>query len=264
MAEPRTQEHAHTGTSSKPSAPHEPAQDVPQFWIPSHVRACPSASGAVILDLKRNRYYGVGAKEAYTLFTFGQHPPAPSSALPWFEPPPLETRVRIAQHLTEAGFLSRSPPEPAFVDGHIELSGTLTSVGHEVAGFTRIHPGHFVRFLRACAWSRRALRSRTLFSVASEISETKHRSSATFDQQRAIALVCVFRRLRPFAFAAKDQCLFHALALVKFLSCYQVFPTWVIGVRARPWAAHSWIQEGSLVLDSNPEHICEYTPILTV
>ena len=65
----------------------------------------------------------------------------------------------------------------------------------------------------------------------------------------------MFRRLRPYAFAAKDQCLFHALALLKFLAYYNIFPTWVIAVRPTPWAAHSWLQLGNHVLDCNPEEI---------
>ena len=52
--------------------------------------------------------------------------------------------------------------------------------------------------------------------------------------------------------------------LVKFLASYQVHPTWVIGVRTKPWAAHSWVQQGTLLLDSNPEEVCEYTAILAI
>jgi hypothetical protein len=74
----------------------------------------------------------------------------------------------------------------------------------------------------------------------------------------------VFRRLRPYAFAAKDQCLFHALSLLKFLAQYNIHPTWVIAVRPTPWAAHSWLQLGTLVLDCTPEEISGYTPILAI
>jgi hypothetical protein len=45
---------------------------------------------------------------------------------------------------------------------------------------------------------------------------------------------------------------------------HALFPTWVIGVRARPWGAHAWVQQDKLLLDANPEQVCEYTPILTV
>jgi hypothetical protein len=89
-------------------------------------------------------------------------------------------------------------------------------------------------------------------------------SRSAFDEQRAVELVGIFRRLRPHTFAARDRCLFHSLALVRFMARHDVFPTWVIGVRAKPWGAHAWVQQGKLLLDANPEQVCEYTPILTV
>lgn len=266
MAESSTQEYARGGGIQHSSLATPNDQQGPsQYWMPAHVRACPTASGAVILDLKRNRYFGIGTKETRALFALEQNwSQANVHANQFLEPMPLDSALRLANHFVEAGFLSRDVPEATLTTGSIDLGGTLTSVGYEVGHSVSIGLEHFVRFLRACAWSRRSLRSRTLYSVACEISGAKQQPSQPFDAQRAVDLVCVFRRLRPFAFTAKDQCLFHALALVKFLSYYQVFPTWVIGVRARPWAAHSWVQQGNLLLDSNPEHVCEYTPILTV
>jgi hypothetical protein len=70
--------------------------------------------------------------------------------------------------------------------------------------------------------------------------------------------------LRPHTFAARDRCLFHSLALVNFLARHAVFPTWVIGVRARPWGAHAWVQHDKLLLDANPEQVCEFASILAV
>lgn len=226
------------------------------YWLPPHVRACPTTTGAVLLDLNRNRYIAIGSDEARALFTLTGRAT---------EPMPPETAARFAPGLLKAGLLSHEPnTDGPTTLGDIDLNSTLTSVGHQLNRSSPLRPSHIINFLRACAWSRRALRSRPLYSVACEISDSKRQSTQAFDKQRAIELVCIFRRLRPFAFTAKDQCLFHALALVKFLSFYQVFPAWVIGIRAKPWAAHSWVQQGTLLLDSNPEHICEYSPILVV
>ena len=108
------------------------------------------------------------------------------------------------------------------------------------------------------------MRSRTLYSVACEISEARTSDSEVVDLQRTIELVSVFRRLRPYAFEAKDRCLFHALALQRFLFRYGSYPTWVVGVSARPWAAHSWVQVEECVLDSSPEDVCAFTPVLAV
>ena len=78
------------------------------------------------------------------------------------------------------------------------------------------------------------------------------------------ALVSLFRRLRPFVFAAEGHCLLHALTLVKFLGRYGFNPEWVIGVATQPWSAHSWVQWKNFLLDTNPEKVCRYTPIMVV
>ena len=48
------------------------------------------------------------------------------------------------------------------------------------------------------------------------------------------------------------------------MSKYAFYPDWVIGVTTQPWAAHSWVQWGGFLLDTNPEKVCAYTPILMI
>jgi hypothetical protein len=240
-----------------------------EYWLPSHVRACSTATGTVLLDLRRNRYFGVGHKETIVLRSLAGNWDSPATTSASFasdaEPPPLQDAVRIADKLVESGLLSNSAPEPAaFTPTEVDLHSLLTSVGHEIDRKSSIRWRHILAFLRACTWARRAVRSRTLYLVAEDIGRQKNAAGAPFDADRAIELVGVFRRLRPHTFAARDQCLFHALSLVRFMASYNVHPTWVIGVRTKPWAAHSWVQHGTLLLDSNPEEVCEYTPILAI
>lgn len=239
------------------------------YWLPSHVRACSTATGTVLLDLRRNRYFGVGHKETTVLRSLAGNWDSPQTTSASFasdaQPPPLQDAVRIADKLVEAGLLSNSAPEPAaFTPTQVDLHSLLTSVGHEIDRRSSIRWRHIVAFLRACTWARRSVRSRTLYLVAEDIGRQKNLAAAPFDADRAVELVGIFRRLRPHTFAARDQCLFHALALVRFLASHDVHPTWVIGVRTKPWAAHSWVQHGTLLLDANPEEVCEYTPILAV
>jgi hypothetical protein len=238
------------------------------YWLPSHVRACSTTSGTVLLDLRRNRYFGVGRKETRVLSSLAanwQDTPASSTFTRDLDALPMEDAVRIADKLVEAGLLSKDAAEPAaFTPTVIDLNSLLTSVGHEVERKSPIRWRHIINFLRACTWARRSVRSRTLYVVAEEIGRKKNTAGAPFDAERAIELVGVFRRLRPHTFAARDQCLFHALALVRFLSAYDIYPTWVIGVRTKPWAAHSWVQQGTLLLDANPEQVCDYSPILAI
>jgi hypothetical protein len=237
-----------------------------EFWMPPHTRICVTATGAVLLDLKRNRYFGLGHREARSLSTLATNWSAAStpSGHP-LEPMLPDDAARLADALVKAGFLTPvapTEPGPSFVA--LESNAALTSVGHELSAATRLHLRHIIAFLRACIWAKRAVDARLLYSIACEVAANKARAPQTIDLERTIELVCVFRRLRPYAFAAKDQCLFHALALLKFLSYYDIFPTWVVAVRPKPWAAHSWLQLGSFVLDCNPEEICDYTPILAI
>ena len=237
-----------------------------EFWMPPHTRVCVTATGAVVLDLKRNRYFGLGFREARSLSTLAANwsDAATPGGYP-LEPMQPDDAARLADALVKAGFLtSVAPTEPGPGFAAIESNATLTSVGLELSAAVRLHLHHVVAFLRACIWAKRAVDSRLLYSIAREVAADKARAPQTIDLERTIELVSVFRRLRPYAFAAKDQCLFHALALLKFLSHYSIFPTWVIAVRPKPWGAHSWLQLGSFVLDCNPEEICEYTPILAV
>jgi hypothetical protein len=172
----------------------------------------------------------------------------------------------MADALINAGLLSREAPaeRTAFGGAPLDLSGALTSAGYELSRSASLRLAHIASFLAALTWTRRALRSRTLYSIACEVRDRKAAAHDDFDERQAIELVGVFRRLRPHTFAARDRCLFHSLALVRFMARHAVFPTWVIGVRAKPWGAHAWVQRGKLLLDASPEQVCEYTPILTV
>jgi len=254
------------GLQAATTTPEHGDQTAQRYWVPIHIRACSTTTGAVLLDLKRSRYFGIGRDELNVLARFAPHWPASYFAgTERLDANAADTNNRIANALFTAGLLTQNAPtEAGLPSREVDLSATLTSVGHQIEKSAPLQLAHVVNFIHACAWARRAQRARTLYSVATEISDYKSRAPQRFDTQQAIELVCIFRRLRPFTFTAQEQCLFHALALIKFLSHYRIFPTWVIGVRPKPWAAHSWVQEGSLLLDSNPEHVCEYTPILTV
>jgi len=237
-----------------------------EFWMPRHTRICVTATGAVLLDLKRNRYFGLGYREARSLSALATNwSDASTSAGNSLEPMQPEDAARLADALVKAGFLTPDAPTesgPSFTA--IDTGATLTSVGYELSAAPRLHLLHFIAFLRACIWAKRAVDSRLLYSIACEVAESKAGITHDIDLQHTVELVSVFRRLRPYAFAAKDQCLFHALALLKFLAHYNIHPTWVIAVRPTPWAAHSWLQLGTLVLDCTPEEISGYTPILAI
>lgn len=235
--------------------------------MPPHTRACVTATGAVLLDLKRNRYFGLGYREARSLSTLALNwSSATTQSGRILEPMPPDDAASLADALVKAGFLTSTAPTDEVLEFlSVDSNAELTSVAYELQPVVRLHLHNVVGFVRACIWAKHAVDSRLLYSVALEVARHKQLEAPNaVNVQLAIELVGIFRRLRPYAFAAKDKCLFHALALLKFLSYYNIFPTWVIAVRATPWAAHSWLQLGSLVLDCNPEEISGYTPILAI
>jgi transglutaminase superfamily protein len=237
-----------------------------RYWIPAHVRVCPLLASTILLDLRRNRYFGIGTKETRALSTLALNWNDANGSAATVEQLAPDAALAMADALVGAGLLCRDPPadREAFGGAPLDLSGVLISAGHELSRPTSMRPVHIANFLAALAWTWRALRSRTLYSIASEVRDRKAAADGAFDQQRAVELVGIFRRLRPHTFAARDRCLFHSLALVRFMARHDVFPTWVIGVRANPWGAHAWVQQDKLLLDANPEQVCEYTPILTI
>jgi hypothetical protein len=54
------------------------------------------------------------------------------------------------------------------------------------------------------------------------------------------------------------------MALNEFLSKYDFYPTWVFAVRARPFAAHCWLQHGDQALTDIPFNLRQMVPILVL
>lgn len=235
-----------------------------QYWTPHHIRIAVTPTGVVLLDLKRNRYLGLGVNNARELAALAANWSQVSNEAQPLEALSRDNAVARVAAFVQAGLLSCDPPDNAFATHPVDLSAQLGSIGLQQQALASIHLHHMIRFARACIWAKSALRSRTLYSIACEVSAAKARSVDAPDLQRTIELVCIFRRLRPYAFESHERCLFHALALLNFLLHYGVHPTWVIGVSARPWGAHSWVQLDNCILDASPEEVCTFTPILAI
>jgi hypothetical protein len=180
--------------------------DPRHYWIPAHVRVCPLLASTILLDLERNRYFGLGTRETRALSTLALNWREASTAAE-VEPLATDAALAMSDALIDAGLLSREAPSDraSFCGIPPELSGALTSAGHEVSRETSLRVAHIAAFLSALAWTRRTLRSRSLYSIACEVRDHKVAAGATFDAQRAIELVGLFRRLRPHAFAARDR-----------------------------------------------------------
>jgi Transglutaminase-like superfamily len=245
------------------------------FTIAPHVHVCVTGAGSVLLDLKRDKYLGLGREETESLAAVIDAWPKPTWDCPNDLTRSAVQGVRVNElciTLATDGILipasrdcetaadASDAPAP-------EMKRDWISIGDELEVEGRVTLKHVLNFATAFIWARCSMAWRPLFLTVEFIRKRKSCRRPEPDIPRVLelaALVDVFRRLRPVVFAAEGRCLLHALTLIRFLSRYGFYPDWVIGVATQPWAAHSWVQWDNFLLDSNPEKVCRFQPILVV
>jgi hypothetical protein len=235
-----------------------------RYWLANLVFVAQTRHGAILLDLRRNRYLGIGQAEARELERVVEDWPARSSDL---SPPSQRiAEQELIDSFSSRGFIRLGPHEPrAIPQASVRLDGELVAIGDEIDSDARTSIGHVAVFFYALIASFFVLRFRPIASVIQRIHMRRTaaiRNGYDFDWKRTSEFVSIFRRIRPYAFVAGGHCLLHALTLVRFLAHYNEFPRLVLGVKVDPWGAHSWVQHGNFLLDTNPEKVCGFTVIL--
>jgi Transglutaminase-like superfamily len=242
------------------------------YGIPAHVHICVTAEGSVLLDLKRDKYYGIGREETEILATVVQGWPRPSwESIRERNPVWITERANeLCLSMLESGLLIRTHGGvmgSGAVACRRDMKGDWISIGDELEVYRQVNWRDCADFVAAYLWARCSLAWQPFLATVEEVRARK--ANCALEKRpwhilQVAGTVDVFRRLRPLLFAAEGRCLLHALTLIRFLSNYEFYPEWVIGVTTQPWGAHSWVQWGNYLLDTNPEKVCAYTPILVV
>jgi Transglutaminase-like superfamily len=266
----------HVNVSDPPGGMQRPAtapmrcEIEPPLHIAPHVFVCVTGDGSVLLDLKRDKYLGLGRDETEWIAFAVEAWPKPIWDYP-NKPQAGDDQValrRLLALLIDAEVLSRD--EESVSAGRrsvVNMRVDWISIGDELEVDSRVTAGHAISFLKSYAEARASLAMRPF---ARTVERVRTRKAARGGEHRVCPalrvakMVDAFRRLRPFVFAPEGRCLLHALTLVNFLARYDFYPEWVLGVSTRPWGAHSWVQWGNYLLDTNPEKVCAFTPILVV
>jgi len=236
---------------------------LPEHYLVPHIYVCSTGNGVVLLDLRRDRYLGLTPLQSMSLQ--GIVPGWPTNNCD-ADVTPDEAKKSV-EELVTAGILTADPAcgKSAKPAAERNSSVSLTAIESEIEHSPPIHARDVINFMRACLSARISLKVQSFERVVDRVRRRRARNQRLpFPPQRAAELADTFRRLRTLTFTAHRRCLFHALALVNFLSYYDIFPDWVLGVRLAPFTAHSWVQEGQFILDATPEDVCFYTPILAV
>jgi hypothetical protein len=227
-----------------------------EFFLAPHVHFCCRGGAFVFLDLKQDDYTLVNGRAAAAL-----------------------------QQLSTQGHLNNAQPELADALEELVEGGLLTtdpnagksirSTQAEIAleplldpeAFSSIHPRltHLYHFIAACSIAAARLKWGHIENTVKSVERRKARRApaAHFDVNKARELTAIFRTLRSL-FPRDYLCLYDSLALLEFLARFDIYPTWVFGIRLEPWVAHCWVQQGKFVFNEEVEEAAGYTPIMTV
>lgn len=236
------------------------------YYLTDHVRFCEFDDGGVFLDLKEQQYYGISQAELQHLRSC------------------LRGCERASRYGTER---TRGDDEHKDIAETLERFRLLTRDSRKGRKFTpldirctesiplegidetdpSIHLVDITRFVRASFIGAFLLRFRSLEHIVWRVERRKRRAAHGESPENAMPLgklTKLYRRLTPLVFTTTEFCLRDALVLTEFLALYGVYPTWVIGVRTRPFGAHSWVQYRRLLLNDALEHVETFTPILAI
>ncbi|HEX7115775.1 MAG TPA: lasso peptide biosynthesis B2 protein [Steroidobacter sp.] len=244
------------------SRPDTEARDSRQYFLREYVHCCITGHAAVFLDTKHDIYLGMPLELAsYLSGLVASWPECDrTNAFP-------RDDVEMLTTLTEKGVLTvdRTLGKPAIPPSLPAVQQSLSS--WDTMDWKHIRARHVIRFLNAYVWTVASLRLRGLHYVLTALRERKERHSQRrheLDLDAARRLLAAFYHIRPFFYGKKGRCLVDSVTLLEFFAAHALHPTLVIGVRTRPFGAHSWIQHGPYVLNGTPEYVRAYTPILSI
>lgn len=233
--------------------------------LASHVRACQSDDQVILLDLRRNLYLGVGGRHLATLATAIDGWPSSCQPAEHLHVPAEEVAA-LAKPLIAQGLLTNQPVDHRPHEVIDEATASLNArdaVQRPTFGTRR-----FLRVIRSATTAALWLRFRSLLATTQAVTARRAHLGKHVSRPATLATVsdavAAYERLRPLVYTAQGRCLHDSLALVGFLAREGIFVRWVIGVQTRPFAAHSWVQIGGLVLNDQHEHVRRFRPIVVV
>lgn len=237
----------------------------PGYYLPKHVYACRTDEGVIFLDAKHDRYFGLGGAGVAALPRYIRNwVGGDASRCRGGETPASHLEVkRVADNLIDRGLLCNSWDEllPMHRASAPPLSMELPRAATEA--HRSLRPIDLVYFTASCTRALWLLKRQPLEAIASRVAAARQGHHEPLGLMEVFGRVQAFRNLRRLFFSEKDRCLLNALSLVLFLQHYGHFPLFVIGVKTRPFGAHSWVQHDQILLEGgDPSRICHFAPIL--
>lgn len=235
-----------------------------RYGLARHIFVCRDEDYIVVLDLKQDRYFALEA--AKTALLGSVLPGWPGSA-PTGAAVTEQSRVEeVAAPLVRRGWLLENPVDSKDATPVSAPRAEIELVRPTDVIDTKLGLRAVAAFVVASVLAKFVLRFWRFERVIHRVAARKARraSNQPVDRERARQLVDAFDRMRVFLFSSREECLHDSLAVVEFLALFGIFPTWVFGVRARPFVAHCWVQDTGVVFNDTVENVTTYVPIMLV
>jgi hypothetical protein len=238
-----------------------------KFLLRREVYACCTEDGAVLMDLRTGKYFGLDLETIAAIApriqgwidSIGEIAGGDTGLDEDASAKILDSLTNGLGLLTDSGELGKAVDMPV-----LHQTESVPFRGN-ILPWPRIGGHHVRAFCAAYLRTLLDIKFRPIVATVRRLEARKlRREGGSASRMQTLELVRIFRVLRPFLFTAKDHCLFDSLVLIEFLARLDAFPTWVIGVRTRPFAAHSWVVDGNLILNELLERTEEFSPILAV
>ncbi|HET9388243.1 MAG TPA: lasso peptide biosynthesis B2 protein [Steroidobacteraceae bacterium] len=234
-----------------------------RFALAPHVHLCVDDGCVVFLDLKADRYWALDAAQTAGLGDWIPGWPVPAVMDPKrLEEPSLRLGTILDTFLGRGLIVDERDGKSATPVSIATPSGELLSR----PAAPRICAGALT-VLAVSTVARVGLRLSAFHRVVARVGArrmTRSGQRGPLDLHRARGLTQNYTVSQLFFLSARDQCLSDSLSLIEYLAWHDIYPDWVFGVQARPFAAHCWVQHDALVFNDTAEHVRTYTPIMIV
>lgn len=208
------------------------------FFVTTHGRA-------IFFDLNAGRYYVLSGRSAERFMrAFVQDEPSADDA-------------GILKSLQEAGIVIEAKAAGKFATMHQVATPQNSIFDYRRTNISwRMIVGVAIEQLIA-GWQ---LKTRPLIDLIGRRYQ-KPRFHRHTDEIGRISRIAAAYRLSRRLISCHDQCLRTSIAFASRLRREGIRASLVIGVQARPFAVHAWVQQNDYVLNDTIDNVIAYTPI---
>lgn len=237
---------------------------MPTYFLNRDVYYCETDRGAVFLNLESGKYFGLNLASLQQV-RLSVHGWTGSPTADGGDTGTQQGSCALIQSMIDRGLITPSRHQgriPSKVCVQTREAVHCGGVRHSATRSIRLSDvGHFIASYVLIVVS---LRLFGLTHLIRRLESKKCPRSTTLCTEDVKDVVNAFHTIRPWVYTAKSACLIDSLTLSEFLMHYQIAPTFVIGVKTKPFAAHAWVQVGDHVLNDSVDYVRGYTPLLAV